>query len=90
MIRIESPLIAEWEALFEQRGEVKGTQDAIITFLETRFGPVPDDLTTAVRAVKEKERLTDLNRFAVNCPDLEAFRLRLAGGSAASAQNGPA
>lgn len=90
MIRIESPLIAEWEALFEQRGEVKGTQDAIITFLETRFGPVPDDLTAAVRAVKEKEGLTDLNRFAVNCPDLEAFRLHLAGGRAASAQNGPA
>ena len=96
MIRIESPLIAEWEALFEQRGEqrgeLKGIQDAIVTVLEARLGSVPNDFTSALRAVTDKVRLTDLNRFAATCSDLEAFRLRLAGAAASghesATQNG--
>ena len=49
----------------------------IVGVLEERFGSVPQDIITALGAIQEDERLDQLLRWAVRCPDLEAFRTRL-------------
>ena len=69
MIEIESPLIQE---LMAERGH-----KYIMRVLEERFGGVPQDILTALGAIQEDERLDQLHRWAVRCPDLEAFRQRL-------------
>jgi len=39
---------------------------------------VPQDIEAAVRAIQEESRLDQLVDWAARCPDLEAFRQRLA------------
>jgi hypothetical protein len=70
---IESPLIQELmqELLAEQRHK------DIVNILTDRFGPVPDDIVTALHPHQELERLSELVRLAAHCPDLETFRRRL-------------
>jgi hypothetical protein len=68
-VMIESPLIKE--LLAEDR------QQAIMEVLTTRFGAVPQKVRKPLRSVVDLKRLTGLIRFAVECPDLEAFRQRL-------------
>jgi hypothetical protein len=70
---IESPLIQELrqEFMAEQRHK------DIVDVLEERFGSVPQDIITALGAIQDAERLGQLLRWAVRCPDLEAFRQRL-------------
>ncbi len=66
---IESPVIQELMA--EQ------AQTDIRDVLMARFGSVPSETDTALRAVPELERLRALNRWAATCPDLDAFHTRL-------------
>jgi hypothetical protein len=66
---IESPLIQELLA--------KTRQEDIVDNLTVRFGKVPSDITTRLRAVLKEKELKALHRFAIQCPDLEAFRDRL-------------
>jgi hypothetical protein len=66
---IESPLIQELRQEFMAQ---RGHKD-IVGVLEERFGSVPQDLITALGAIQEDERLDQLLRWAVRCPDLEAF-----------------
>jgi hypothetical protein len=74
MIEIESPLIQEVvEEVVAQR-----VHKAILRVLATRFGSVPQDIEAAVRAVQDESRLDQLVDWTVLCPDLEAFRTRLA------------
>jgi hypothetical protein len=70
---IESPLIQELmsEVVAKERHKY------IVGVLEERFGSVPQDILTALGAIQDAERLDQLNRWAVRCPDLEAFRQRL-------------
>jgi hypothetical protein len=66
---IESPLIQEIVA--------RTKQEAIMLFLEGRFGSVPVDVAMQVNEILEQERLRDLVRYAARCPDLEVFRTHL-------------
>ena len=69
-IMIESPLIQE---LFADR-----LHKLITRILTERFGPVPQDVATALQTVQEEQRLDNLVIWADRCPDLQAFRARLA------------
>jgi hypothetical protein len=66
---IESPLIQEMMA---QR-----SHKAILAFLEVRFKTVPTEIARKLESIVDEQKLDDLARFAAECPDLEAFRLRL-------------
>ena len=67
---IESPLIQELQAEFTH----KGKQESVLVVLEARFGPVPEDLRTAVQRVQHESALLALTRLAARCPDLDASR----------------
>lgn len=71
---IESPLIDELiqEVLAEKK------QAWIETILKKRFGFVPADLMNMLKKVQDEVTLDALMEWAVCCPDLEAFRVRLA------------
>jgi hypothetical protein len=75
-VMIESPLIEELvqERLAEQR------QGDIGTILKDRFGSVPADLAHQLKTITDQERLAALFAWALRCPDLEAFRVRMAQG----------
>lgn len=75
-IMIESPLIQE---LLAER-----SHKYIVKLLESRFGPVPGDLSAALLAVQDDELLDALYDVALACPDLDAFRTRLASGPQSS------
>lgn len=66
---IESPLIQE---LLEEK-----VQACIETILKDRFGAVPVELANALKTVHDEAALDSLLKWAVRCPDLEAFRGRL-------------
>jgi hypothetical protein len=67
---IESPLIQEFVAA--------KLHNLIVETLTERFGSVPPEVATALRAVQDESRLNELLKCAAfRCPDLEAFRARL-------------
>ena len=66
---IESPLIQE---LLAER-----VRKTILRILEARFGPVPQDMVTALEAVQDDTKLDDLIGYAATSSDLDAFRARL-------------
>jgi hypothetical protein len=66
---IESPLIQEIVA--------RSKQEAIMLFLEGRFGSVPVDLAMQLKGILDEERLRDLVRYAARCSDLQEFRTHL-------------
>jgi len=69
-VMIESPLIQEmlaqsWQDAFHE---------AILGFLESRFGPIPPEVAAEIHLISDKRKLTELNRLAGRCSDLESFR----------------
>jgi hypothetical protein len=70
---IESPVLIE---LLDDR-ERDTLHRAILVNLEARFGSVPPELAAQVRTIRPLERLRDLHRQAVTCPDLDSFRAAL-------------
>lgn len=66
---IESPLIQE---LLAEQGH-----EHIMIVLAARFGPVPGDIETTIRAIQDPAKLGELFDWVGRCPDLEAFRGRL-------------
>jgi hypothetical protein len=73
MIGIESPLIPE---VFQEVLTAQRHKD-ILRFLTGRFGPIPEDIERALRAVQEESRLDELVNWSALCPDLDTFRTRL-------------
>jgi hypothetical protein len=74
---IESPVLDEVTEVIRAR-TVRGT---VVSFLEARFGSVPDDVRSAVGGVTDPARLESLVRLAATCPDVAAFAAGLAAGS---------
>jgi hypothetical protein len=70
---IESPLIQEIVA----EATAKAKQEDLMAFLQGRFGPIPTEVATALRAIHDIQKLSDLVNFVPVCPDLEAFRARM-------------
>jgi hypothetical protein len=73
-VMIESPLIQELMA----KNTAQTMQKAVLKVLNVRFSPVPPEVAAAVRTIHEEAKLDILMETAVSCPDLEAFRARLA------------
>jgi hypothetical protein len=70
---IESPILQEW--LQEQ--DVKTRQGIVLRKLERSFGPVPADVSAAVRVVTDLLRLEALLDAAYLSASLDDFRARL-------------
>ena len=70
---IESPLLQE--IIAEAKAEAK--HESILRVLQARLGPVPADVTAAVRTVHDEQKLNDLLVYSALGPDLEAFRVRV-------------
>jgi hypothetical protein len=70
---IESPVLQEWLA----EHEVKYLQGFILKKLESRFGPIPQDVSVGVRLVSETPRLEAVLDAAYTSPTLDEFRARL-------------
>ena len=68
---IESPLIQE--ILDEHQ------QKTIELILSERFGSLPAEVSTAIRAIYDETELRRLTVAAAQCADLAEFRARLAG-----------
>jgi hypothetical protein len=66
---IESPLIKELVA--------EGKQEDIQRFLKARFGPLPDEVSSALKSIEDIPRLNELIDWSARCPDLAAFHARL-------------
>jgi hypothetical protein len=71
---IESPVLEKW---FRQR-DIAAYHRAILEGLEVRFGPVPADVSAAVRVVTDEDRIAELRKASYLCPTLDAFRQALA------------
>jgi hypothetical protein len=72
---IESPIYQDIVEEAERLGETRGRRQAILGFLESRFGPAARDLEVELKAV-EFDRLMDLITLCGTCSSLEAFRER--------------
>jgi len=70
----ESPILAR---LLAERSDTAG-QEILVIVLSARFGEVPEDLAAAIRTIRGEDRLRALVRLSAVCPDLQAFRARLA------------
>jgi hypothetical protein len=66
---IESPLIQELLAERMHR--------AILHLLANRFGTLPPEISSLLKAIQDDEKLDDLNIWAWRCTNLEAFQSRL-------------
>jgi hypothetical protein len=53
-------------------------QEWLEAILKDRFMTVPADITSALKTIDDEATLDGLMKWAVRCPDLEAFRVRLA------------
>jgi hypothetical protein len=56
-----------------QEGEIHSRQQALFELLEVRFGAVPEGLREALSTILDLNRLKELQKTAVTCPDLESF-----------------
>ncbi|MFO0810487.1 MAG: hypothetical protein U0746_17820 [Gemmataceae bacterium] len=70
---IESPILME---LIAER-EAMAHHKSLHTILTTRFGPLPAGTAGRLEVVTQPNELDDLTRWAVVCPDLDAFLNRL-------------
>ena len=70
---IESPLLDDMKVLFRQMAQ----HDLILEAIDERFGSVPEEIASNIRSIRDSNRLSALHRYAISCPDLEAFRSRL-------------
>jgi hypothetical protein len=71
--RIVSPTVEELVA--ERIQQVR--QHNILLALEARFGPVPEEVSAAVRLAVDEAELSALVKLAASCPDLDTFRAHL-------------
>jgi predicted transposase YdaD len=81
---IESPLIQE--IIDETRHE--NTRTNITSILQDRFGALPAEVSAALAAVQDMQRLNELLRVAYRCADLAAFQAQLAAGGQSSEGEG--
>ncbi len=58
-----------------ERGRVIAGRQAVLELLETRFGPVPEEVRERVDAQTNLERLRSWLRLAATCPTLKDLRL---------------
>ena len=59
------------------QGMIKKSQDDVIEVLITRFGSVPESISTAVKCIIELKRLDDLHKKAITVESLSEFKQML-------------
>ena len=60
-----------------QAGHLAGRQEAVLAYLEIRFGPVPQGLVEAMGQVADPARLEFLQRASFTCASIEEFATAL-------------
>jgi hypothetical protein len=79
---IESPVLQELKAEWTREAALEAAREtrrrAIVDVLVARFGAGAEDLGALIETINDEERLKGLVTFAAVCPDLEAFRKRVA------------
>jgi hypothetical protein len=58
-------------------GRQEGRQEAVLSNLQIRFGPVPHGLVEAMRQVTDSARLESLQRTSLACASIEEFAAAL-------------
>ena len=74
---IESPILQELKAEWSREAMLETMVSGILAVLQVRFGPLPEGFVGTLGAINDTQRLDELHRFAVICPDLDAFRAHL-------------
>lgn len=68
---------AQWKGEYIQQGvmigEAKGVRLALFDLLESRFGILPEAVSSSVNAITDIQQLLSLNRSALQIASLEAF-----------------
>ena len=70
--------VTSWERLAKEEGKLEALRVALQEILKLRFQSVPPDLLETVDNITDLERLQQLHRAAVLCPQLETFTAQLA------------
>ena len=60
-----------------QEGHLAGRQEAVLSNLQIRFGPVPQGLVEAMHLVADPARLESLQRTSLACASIEEFAAAL-------------
>ena len=60
-----------------REGHLQGRQEAVLSNLQIRFGPVPHGLVEAMRQVAEPTHLESLHRASLTCASIEEFAAAL-------------
>jgi hypothetical protein len=76
-VLIEMPFIQEMIEEARTETTLKTKRDSILAVIEARFGSSPTDLDVQLAAIRSIDRLQQLTRLAVTCPDPESFRLEV-------------
>jgi hypothetical protein len=78
-LRQEGHMAGRQEGRQEGRreGHLEGRQEAILSYLEIRFGPVPQGLEEAMRRVADPTHLESLQRASYTCSSIEEFAAAL-------------
>jgi hypothetical protein len=69
--------VTSWERMGEARGEIKAMRKSINEVLHTRFGALPESITTFTQSVEDADYLQSLLRRAVVCQSLDEFASQL-------------
>jgi len=73
-VMLEVPFLDEIVMEKTRKVACETAHEAIVTFLEARFGDVSRDVVEEVESVVDEKQLKSLMRLAGSCADLEAFR----------------
>ena len=60
-----------------QEGHLAGRQEAVLSNLQIRFGPMPHGLVEAMRQIADLARLESLQRVSFTCASIEEFAAAL-------------
>jgi hypothetical protein len=71
---IESKVVREWQDEAEAKGTVKGRVQTLLKQLEEKFGPLPAELTSAMRAQTDLAVLKRWGTLVLRAATLDQFR----------------
>ena len=64
-----------WADKMRLEGEEKGARRVLLTLLERRFGPVPEEVRSRVESIRSFERLSRLAEKVLTAKSLKGLRL---------------
>lgn len=73
----QTPLFQELTQDAVQRGRVEGGLQLLQLLFEHKFGPLPEDLQTALETVADVDELDHLGLSLIDAPDVETFRKQI-------------